>query len=212
MLTSTDQILAFVKQEYQGLGGTSNDIYVLSLISKNYYQRSQLFPYKERIVQNAAFTTSSTNQTYALSSDFDRLVPDSVRYGVTSGTGSSVPPDGYYLPEVPFEQREFYRGAYTNSDPQWCTVVGSTASNGRALYLFPQFTNSGSVVTYDYYTRASSLGSSATLPIQSLGYVVAYDTLKDWAIHEKNQQRRDEYAAMAKESWRSVFTSILPDT
>lgn len=207
MLTSVDQILSFVHSEFQIGSNTADDSYLNSLISKNYWARAQRMPWKESIVQNASFTTASTVQTYATSSDFGRLVPNSFRYGVT--TSNQNPPNGYFLPIVPFEQYEYYKGVMTCQDPRWVTVTGASSGSGKSFYLFPNFTNSGSVCQYDYYTQPSSLSSTATLPISEIGYVVAYDTLADYATHLKNETRMAQYRAMAQDMWRSSFQNIL---
>ena len=204
MLTTVPQILDFCKQEYR-ISNTGDDDYLRSLISLAYLNRAKKLPWKETIVQNAAFTTATSTQFYATSTDFSRLVPNSVRYGVTSTS------TGCFLPVVPFEQYEYFRGSQTSSDPGFATVVGNGGStSGKRLMLFPSFTNSGSVVNYDYYAQPSSLSSSASLTVPGLGYTVAYDVLATWAMHVKDTEGQDRYKAMARESWSSAFQEVLP--
>jgi len=206
MLSTVPEILDFVKREYR-INGTADDTYLVQLISKNYWQRATKTPFKETITQAATFTTSTSTQYYSTSSDFGRLVPNSIRYGVTATSAGS------FIPEVPFEQYEYYRNSTTGSDPAFATIVGSgSATPGKRIMLFPPFTNSASVVSYDYYAKPTSLSSTATLPVSDLAEVVAYDTLSDWARHVNDNEGQKDYKIMARDCWTSAFQNVLPNT
>jgi hypothetical protein len=201
-MNTVADIISFVKANYR-LSDTSLDSFITSQINSNYWARARLLPWRETI-KSGTFTTSTTTQYYATSSDFARLVPNSIRYGVDSSS------QGVGLPEILFEQYEYYRSAQTAGDPQWATLTGASSGPGKRILLFPPFTNSGSAVTYDYYATPASMSSASTVPVAELCDVVAYDTLADVAGYHSDDKRRAMYQADARSKFGAAFQSVLP--
>lgn len=200
--TTLGGIRDFVKAELR-ITASDMDSYINARVNNNYSSRAAMYPWKDTLVLGTTFATASTQQNYNLASDFTRLVKNSVRWGVTA-TSQGTP-----LPDVPFEQTEYYKGACSTQQPYVCTVIGASTGSGKQLQLIPPFTTSSSVVSYDYYAGVAELtADTSALRVAELGAVVAYDTCAD----VQNYLGRDPtyYRQEAKDNFNAAFQNVLP--
>jgi len=205
-LTTLSGIRDFVKTSWR-ITNTDLDDFIDQQINENYNDRAAIMPWKDTIIQGTTFATASTQQDYNLASDFMRLVPNSVRWGASST--SQGPP----IPDIPYEQSEYWKGAYSTSQPSVCCVVGATTGSGRCLKLIPPFTTSSSVVSYDYYATVAALtADTSALRVVELGPVVAYDTLGDVAAYDKDFESETRHRKRANDSFKAAFQNVLPSS
>jgi hypothetical protein len=203
-LSTLGDILTFVRENYKE-SDTSLNTVITGWVNKNLLRRQEMAGWRNSVVTGTTFACSAGVTTYATSSNFLRLVPNSVRYGVTSDD------PGKPIPELTGEQYQYYRGAQSTSDPAFVTVIGASTGSGKVLKLSPPFTNSSSVVTYDYVRTPTSLSATTdALNCIELGEVVAYDTLVDLAVYHKDSDGAALYREQAKQSWRGAFQSLNP--
>ncbi len=204
-LSTLGTITDFVKNQYRVTSAdTSLDTIITSFINKNLLRRQAMVGWKESMV-SSSFTCTANQSTYATSTDFLRLVPNSVRYGITATS------TGRMLPELTGEEYQYYRQTTSSADPFFVFITDASSGSAKVVKLIPQFTNGSSVVSYDYYAKPTALtASSDALRVISLGEVVAYDSLVDLAMYQDDDKRAAYFQGQAKESWRGAFQSIGP--
>lgn len=196
-------IQTYVKQD-QRLSGTDMDAFILSRANKNYLRRTRAMPWQQLLVESGSFTTTANVATYALPTNFFRLIPNSVRYSTTSGD------NGMPLPDVPERNRVAWKSIDSTNDPSVCAIVGSgTSSSGKSMELLPTPSSGSSTVMFDYYCAVSSFsGTASTAQVPQILEVVAYDTIADVARYMRRTDEATEAMMQAKELYKEASRGL----
>lgn len=202
-MTTFGDLRTYVKAD-QRLNTTEQDSNILMWANKNYVRRSRAQPWQQLLVESGSFTTTADVSTYALASNFFRLVPNSVRYATTSGDA------GMPLPDVPERNRVAWKSINGTNAPSVCAVVGSgTSSSGKSLELLPIPSSGSSTVYYEYYAAVTTFSSTAsTAQIPQLMEVIAYDTIADVARYMSRSEEAAEARGIAKELYVEATRSL----
>lgn len=181
-----------------------NDTVLLSWLNKNLVSRTRSHQYPQLLVQGTTFVSTANVSTYALPSNFSRLVDNSVQYGVTSTYS------GYKVPSVNFQAAEAWRQLDGATNPSVVLVVASGTNGGKALELLPSFTQGGTSVSYDYIAAVSTFtGTNSTAQVPELLEVLAYDTIADYynfeSKFEEAGQFKQQANALAREANRYLI-------
>lgn len=201
-MSTLAQLRTRVKTLYR-ITATDLDNFIDAQLNENYSSACRKPPYWRQLVyQGASFSTTSGTELYATSSDFNRIVPNSVLYYPNGST------QGYPLNDVDILVAEPFNRISSAQYPGLAYVTASTSGNGKRIALSPAFTDPSGTVTYDYYKFASSLSSSSTPEVYELEDYMVYATLADVAVYREDEKRATEYRAKAREFMGNAWQTI----
>lgn len=200
------ELRAFVNTQYRQ--STSElDTVILNLANEAISHYSRRGMWRQLKGLNASITTT-TAQSYDLAADFDRLIPNSVRYDYTS----TYP--GRSLDDVDQDRFEAFKMLGTGGSPAVC-IAGpkSGSSTVFQLHLAPVFTETGKVIKYDYMKKPAALasGSDAT-QVPDMDYAVCYKVLQGVAEFHKDYEGAAYYREESKRQFVSALTTIVSES
>jgi hypothetical protein len=200
------EIQTFVKARYKE-STTELDSLITALANEAmvYFCRKARFPQME--VLGATFTTTAGTEAYATSSNFDRLIGDSVRYDVTTSDNGTI------LPVANDSELEYYRALDRCSQPLACAIGAPTSGTSFRVLLYPPFTETAKVVAYDYMKQPTALSAgSNSLEVPALDYAVCYYCLKGLAEYHDDDKgaasRADRYGREMRNHWLNATKTV----
>ena len=198
--------LATLRQNVKDLyreTSTALDSFIDLRLNQAYMTAVMRPPYwRQLLVVGASFPTTAGTETYPTSSDFNRIVPNSMLYYQNTATS------GFSLRDIDYEVAQPYKIVNQGIIPQLAFVVAGTSGSSKRIQLIPPFTDPSGTVTYDYYKFPSTMAATDSPAVAELETFITYKALADLAMWHKDMDGADMYSKRASEEWRSAMQVI----
>ncbi len=202
-MTTLLEVVTFIKLQLR-ITSTSEDNWLEQSINHSQlrYARRKQWP---QLRATGTFTVDATpTQSYALATDFDRLIDGGVRYYLNSNTQ-------IFLDEVSQNDAELYRGLNSVTTPAACQVIAGTTGATKKLQLLPTFTETGKVVEYGYLKKPATLSADAdVLALPELDEAICFDVCSLYMDYIRDNGNLGAiYAARAKRCYFDALSTMI---
>lgn len=199
------ELISNIKTRYKQ-NTTALDTLIGSWIDEGYRVIARKFPWKQ-LIKSVTLPLTAGTEEYILPSDWFRMVPNSVLYYQDA---SNVSPDypGTPLLEIASNQVGYYSALVQFTWPTIYAITSSSTAPGRMnLYVGPPFSQTGSVLLYQYYYQPAAYGETAGDVPEVSDYLMYY-TLARLAGYFGKTEDMTTFDQLARRHFGGSFVQI----
>jgi hypothetical protein len=207
-MTLYSEIKAFVKTLGR-INDTSEDSAIAALADQSYRKwcRKLQIMGAPALRSTATITIVAATQDYALATDFDVFVENSVRYYTSGSTDFTI------IPIVKDPDAALFEAMDQAFQPLACRVIAGATGATRKLRLLPSFSDTGKVVSYAYWKQPAQISASSTaIEVPELADAVAFDVLAglvDYTRDNNASNQQINYLGRAKTAFNEVLGTLI---